>query len=546
MAADNPEPATQLLRQEQRERALQQQQERVPDVRLKPGPGNAGGRLPASETPCFIIRRIRLTGEQAERFQWALAAASASRDPAVGKCLGSRGINIAMMRIQDAIVERGYVTTRVLAQPQDLSSGTLILTLLPGRIGQIRFAEGSSGRATQWTAMPAKPGDLLNLRDLEQALENFKRIPTAEADIRIEPSSGTQADMGDSDVVIVWRQAFPLRLTLSLDDTGSQATGRYQGGVTLSYDHWFTLNDLFYASFNHDLDGKAGAHGTHGYTVHYSVPYGYWMLGLTSSSAYYHQSVAGLNQSYVYSGQSENDDLRLSRVIYRDAQRKTSAMLRGWQRGSSNYIDDTEIQVQRRRMAGWELGLSHRELMGTSALDAAVAYREGTGALDSLSAPEEHFGEGTARPRLWTASAQVLAPFAVKGQQLRYLGELRGQWNQTPLVPQDRFAIGGRYTVRGFDGENVLLADRGWLLRNDVGIAIGATGQELYVGADYGQVGGSSAARLAGDRLAGAVIGLRGGYRTLFYDAFIGQPIYKPASFVTAKTTAGFSVTWTF
>ncbi|WP_301102652.1 ShlB/FhaC/HecB family hemolysin secretion/activation protein [Propionivibrio sp.] len=26
-------------------------------------------------------------------------------------------------------------------------------------------------------------------------------------------------------------------------------------------------------------------------------------------------------------------------------------------------------------------------------------------------------------------------------------------------MPQDRFSIGGRYTVRGFDGESVLMAD---------------------------------------------------------------------------------------
>ena len=31
------------------------------------------------------------------------------------------------------------------------------------------------------------------------------------------------------------------------------------------------------------------------------------------------------------------------------------------------------------------------------------------------------------------------------------------------------FSIGGRYTVRGFDGEASLMGERGWLLRNDIG-----------------------------------------------------------------------------
>lgn len=63
--------------------------------------------------------------------------------------------------MQNAIVARGYVTTRELAAPQDLKQGTLALTLIPGRIRAIRFTEDSSPRATKWNAVPAAPGDIL-------------------------------------------------------------------------------------------------------------------------------------------------------------------------------------------------------------------------------------------------------------------------------------------------------------------------------------------------------------------------------------------------
>lgn len=75
------------------------------------------------------------------------------------------------------------------------------------------------------------------------------------------------------------------------------------------------------------------------------------------------------------------------------------------------------------------------------------------------------------RPKIITADAQLNAPFNLGEQRLRYTGTWRAQWNRTPLVPQDRFAIGNRYTVRGFDGENQLLAESGWLVRNDLGVA---------------------------------------------------------------------------
>lgn len=541
-----------LLRQQERERILRQQQEQTPDVRLeRPQVSTDLGRLPVDETPCFKIERLLLGGEAAEKFQWALAAASHAEDgtddAAIGRCLGSRSINLVMKRVQNAIMSRGYVTARVLATPQDLSAGTLELTLIPGRIRSIRFAEGTDARATQWNAVPALTGDLLNLRDVEQALENFKRVPTAEADIRITSAEGPDAKAGDSDLVITWKQGFPFRLSVSADDSGAKATGKYQGSATIFYDHWWTLNDLFYVNFNHDLGGgDPGQRGTRGHTAHYSLPFGYWLLGFTGSSSRYRQAVAGANQTYLYSGESRNNDIKLSRLIYRDAVRKTTLSLRGWNRSSKNFIDDTEVEVQRRRMAGLDFGLAHREFIGAATLDLNLTHRRGTGAMNALPAPEEAFGEGASRPKIILADAQLSLPFVLGGQRLRYTGAWRAQWNRTPLVPQDRFSIGGRYTVRGFDGENVLSAERGWLIRNDLGWALGQTGQELYLGVDYGEVGGPSSRALAGTRLSGAVLGLRGGYKGFAYDLFIGQPIKKPDGLKTAASVTGFNLNGSF
>lgn len=173
-------------------------------------------------------------------------------------------------------------------------------------------------------------------------------------------------------------------------------------------------------------------------------------------------------------------------------------------------------------------------------------HRRGTGAGDSLQVPEENFGEGTARPEIITADAQFSLPFTLASQPLRVTSLVRAQWNQTPLVPQDRFAIGSRYTVRGFDGESVLSADRGWLLRNDLGWQPGQWGQELYLGVDYGQVSGPSSAGLLGTRLSGAALGVRGGYRQFAYDVFAGTPIERPDGFETASTSAGFSMSLSF
>lgn len=533
------------FRSRERERALREQQERPADVRLPSGAETDTERLPADEAPCFPIHRIELADDSG-RFAWARAAADRPGDPATGRCLGSQGVNRVMARIQNTIVERGYVTTRVLAEAQDLTGGVLALRIVPGRLRAVRFTEDSGARANAWNVFPIRPGDLLNLRDLEQALENFKRLPSAEADLQIVPADAP----GESDVVVAWKQAFPLRLTLSVHDGGSKATGKYQGSVTVSGDHLLALNDLFYISRGRDLGGaEKGRSGTDNHTYHYSLPFGDWLLSLTASDHAYRQAVAGVNQTYIYRGTSDNKEVRIARLIYRDAVQKTGLSLRGYHNASRNYIDDTEVEVQRRRMAGWELGLDHRlhlDALPGATLSANLAYRHGTGAFDAMPAPEEVFGEGTARPRLWSAEVDFVAPLALFGQRLSYSGSWRAQWNRTPLVPQDRFSIGGRYTVRGFDGETVLSAERGFLVRNELAVPLGASGQQLYLGLDHGRVGGPTADLLLGRRLTGAVLGLRGGGKGFSYDLFAGRPLARPRDFPTRRIAAGFSLTFSY
>lgn len=557
------------IRQQERQRQIRQQQELKPDARdaseqlIKQVPV-ATEIIPDDETPCFNIYKIELIGDSADEFKFSLEHALspyyALKDkPILGRCLGVVGINAVMARIQNAIIAKGFITTRVLAAPQDLKSGVLQLTIIAGRVNAIRFTPDSSKRVNYWNALPVRAGELLNLRDIEQGLENFKRIPTAEADIQIEPANANTNAPGLSDVVIRYQQHFPVRVSVNLDDSGSNSTGKYQDAVTISADNLLALNDLFYINYNHDLGGgEQGKRGNDGYTAHYSIPYDYWLFSATTSSYDFYQTVAGINQAYIFSGQSQNAEVKVSRLLYRNNINKTFASLKGFLRKSNNYIDDTEIEVQRRRTAGWEFGINQSWYIGQAILDYSIAYRRGTGAKDALSAPEESFGEGTSRMKLLYGDLNLTVPFQLKApwgkQPLQYSAVLRGQTNYTPLTPQDRFSIGNRFTVRGFDGQQTLVADNGWLIRNELTIPIAQSAQAIYWGLDYGKVGGQSSDNLIGKYLAGTAIGLRGsaagtGFKllsALSYDIFIAKPITKPKGFDTPTTTAGFSVNYSY
>ena len=529
----------QLIIQQQRQKALEQQlTPPTPDVRLSP-PSSSFGRIAfPQEKPCFPIDQVQLSGQE-KLPHWLPLQRIANQ--AQGRCLGGQGINLLMSTLQNRLVDHGYITTRVLAPTQDLKSGKLRLVVVPGYVRQVKLTPDSGHYIQPYSSFPAHAGNLLDLRDIEQGLENLQRLPTVQANMEIIP--GEQP--GESDIALSWKQERMWRIGASLDDSGTKSTGRYQGGLTLSLDNPFSLSDLFYISGSTDLQNQGGK-GSKNITGHYSVPFGYWMAGVTANSYDYHQTIAGQNQDYRYSGKSKNLDFQLSRVLHRNGSQKTTLTYDVLARESSNYINDTEVEVQRRRTSGWRLGLQHRHYIQQATLDAGVSYQRGTRWFGALPAPEETFGEATALSKIVQLNAQLDVPFSLFSQNFRYNVQYQRQISDTPLTPQDQFAIGNRWTVRGFDGERTLNANHGWFVRNDLAWRTPLQGQELYLGADYGEVGGNSADYLIGRRLAGAVVGVRGGYRNLSYDWSWGTPLKKPDGFETANFTSAFTVALSF
>ena len=187
----------------------------------------------------------------------------------------------------------------------------------------------------------------------------------------------------------------------------------------------------------------------------------------------------------------------LSRLLSRGSLHKTYVNAALWtKKKSHNYINDTEIEVQRRRTAGWKGDLITPNTLVKLFYNCLRTINVGTGGNKSLPAPEEEFGEGTSHAD-FTAGIDftILSLSAIS--LFRFNTSWNGQWNGTPLTQQDKFSIGGRYTVRGFDG--IAFRWKGWLWRNELGWNIANKGHELYLGIDRGKVHSSQEELQIGD-----------------------------------------------
>ncbi|WP_265258166.1 ShlB/FhaC/HecB family hemolysin secretion/activation protein [Verminephrobacter aporrectodeae] len=212
------------------------------------------------------------------------------------------------------------------------------------------------------------------------------------------------------------------------------------------------------------------------------------------------------------------------------------------------------MRVQRRRTAGWESEIQHLQYLKAGTLMAQLAYRRGTGAFHAQPAPEEFTGRGTARMGLTTGLLHWVMPLNTEGHPWQYSTQLQGQWTRNRLTPQDRFCLGSRATVRGFDGQQTVCGDRGQLWRQELTTGLPtaldlAHGVQVYAALDAGR--STTPEQDRAHRLSGMALGLRGQHKvadadpvpySVQWEVFLGKPLSRPEEIATTKRTAGFSL----
>nr|WP_233469366.1 ShlB/FhaC/HecB family hemolysin secretion/activation protein [Enterobacter asburiae] len=490
------------------------------------------------EKPCYLIKHVIL--EKNSALPHWLIFRDLTRQ-LEGQCVGINGIKTLHKAIQNRLIAHGFITTRILLPAQDLNNGTLTLRILPGKISDIVFKDNSGHYIHSINNFPQGKGDVLDLRGLEQGLENLQRVPGSTAEINLVPG----VKPGETQVEVARLQPKSWRLGAWADDAGSKYTGRYQSGFALYLDNPTSLNDLFYVSYGGGLKNEDGRR-TDNVSAFYSVPWGYWQLDLYGTKYRYTQTIRSGDFSYLYSGDEKLLTAQLSRILFRNASQKTTLSFKGIKRDSSYFLNDVEVEVQHRNTSSWKLNLEHQAYLSFGQLKANLGYQRAAHWFGEESDAEEVVGSADSQARILTMSLDATVPFNLAGQSMSYEPHFMKQTSPDRLTQPDKFTIGNRWTVRGFDGETTIYADKGWYQRNDINLNLPARKMQPYIGFDYGEVSGSKGDYWSGKHIAGAALGVRGLTGTLGYDLFAGVPVMKPGDMHVSPVTVGFSLQWQY
>jgi hemolysin activation/secretion protein len=511
---------------------LRQDAERVLPVERAPQGIDTRSLVPQSDASsagagCHEIREIVITG--APRLDASVPAMLKSRF--VGRCLGVSEIEEILGEITKAYILKGYVAARAYLPAQNLSSGRLEIMVVEGEVGSIRIEDGGKGSVSKGNAFPGVEGQVLNLRDLEQGIDQINRLASNNAQLDIQP--GDKA--GESVIVIRNEPRSPFHFSLSYDNQGDRNTGRHQTGASFSFDNPLGFNDFFSITHRESTPGDEGSKYSGSDSFLYSIPFGYSTLTLGKSRSRYVSTIllpSGLE--LVSSGNSTTSFAKLDRVVYRDQVNRATLGVTLTTKDSKNYLANQLLQVSSRDLTLLDLDASLATRTGNAALQVDAGITQG---LDAFGALDDPSGLPAIAPRAqflkYRLGLNLTVPFKLSQYDAMFTSQWAGQYAEDVLFGSEQLLIGSLYTVRGFV-RNTLSGERGYYGRNELSlrfpVQLGGTtvAGRAFVALDLGEVQSRAPGTPSG-RLAGSAIGFSFAWQGATWELFHTRPISGPS-----------------
>ncbi|ELI1809569.1 ShlB/FhaC/HecB family hemolysin secretion/activation protein [Vibrio fluvialis] len=441
------------LQQQQAERLKQIEQSQQQLQNLTPLPQISDASPLTEDGQCFDINKIVFQGNEVISSEILHQKVTHYE----GQCLGLSSINRILHDISNFYIQKGYFTSRALLIPQDLSQGTLVIQILEGKLENILL-----NHQPHWfgSAFPYAQNRILNLRDIEQGLDQINRLARYNATIELLP--GTQPGYTILNIKTVdqgW-----LSGSLGFNNGGQKNTGETQISANASLDDILGLLD------NWSLSGSKSSefstcYDSQNVRLAVSIPNGYRTFSYSYSYSDYLNTVSSNNFSFESTGNTSTHDAALDWMLFRDDKQKISTKAALKYRRDKNYIDDAFLSSSSRNLAAISLSLDYSTKLGQGFLTVSPRYVRGISLFNSESGkgrysylPSAEFDKGEL-----TLSYRrgLFLP------NLSFSSTFFSQWTNDTLYGSQRLSIGGDYSVRGFKNQS-LSGDSGYYWRNDM------------------------------------------------------------------------------
>lgn len=496
--------------------------------------GSTYTSLPASPASCAILSEVVI--KQRELIEPAYLADEFEKS-VTGQCLTSEQMAEAVMALESAVHQAGFIMAQVSVPPQNVSDGTLTLHYLPGYLSGYRNKDNGEARFGLNLIFPQRADGQLNIRDTELGMTHLNQLPGLGAQASVLPDPEKD---GSSVIEISQQKQRSVRGSLGINNYSSPSTGTWKINNRLFIENPFQLYDRLFIYTERDLDRqtKKGSRMLYG---QYRIPVQRWEFLVGGSYSEHRQHVLShpLNRNKTdYFSRRKTLDVSVSRKLLLTPQHDMTLSGGLSVITRSETADNAPLPTALRRSVYWNTGLAHSYQHPDFSLKYQLTYKHSTKAFGALSY-EQYRAKLT---RQLTLENQLIVPFRIGKQDFYYEGELRGVVNSGRSDMMDYVTLSDRYAVRGYPFSYGMNAGRGIISRNEIGWLRALPGHTLYFAADGGMFGTKTRTEKSRGWLAGSEIGIKGFYKSFGYNLFAGIPLKNIDNTRTFPASTGFSV----
>lgn len=441
---------------------------------------------------------------------------------------GGKNILNFVKELENLYLEKGYIAARVKIDMEnsDFKKGKVICVIIEGHIEEIKI-EGEKDEIRTFTSFPIKKGDVLNMKDLDQGIENLNSISANNAKLDIAAGES----LGGSIIKVKNEKSKKISGTINYNNLGQKSTGTERMKVAVTIEDFLGINDSFSSSYQRKLGRKRKYKDSENFSFYYRVPFKYWDFSIIKDQSEYITPIKAIGYDYKSRGISKNMNYSVRRILQRNDTGKTSIGMTLTNKESKNYIDDTMLVMSSRNLSVLKVDIGHQRRIFNGMFSGEIAYHEGLKRFGAERDDWEYKDSTSPKAQFqkYTMDLNWYKPFRIREQNFSYKFSFSGQYSDDILYSSEKMSIGDDTTVRGFK-ENSIMGDKGIYIRNE--IAYSYKFIEPFIAYDTGRVKDVTKDdyyKKYGSEISGAAIGIRIYFRHFTASVTYSKPVNAPS-----------------
>ncbi|MBX6966780.1 ShlB/FhaC/HecB family hemolysin secretion/activation protein [Providencia rettgeri] len=401
------------------------------------------------------------------------------------KELSNTDIYNLIKELSNKIYEEGYVTSIITLCDKAIVDNTLCLSVKWGRIHSFTENEKESslrGKATVLSSYPKNRNDIVNIKDIDQAIEN-SNSSFQSTKIKIMPSENE--GYSNIDYSITHRYIPSLNLSMGNGGNGNK-NGRFKYDATINYGGLLSFNERY------TIGGSARKFEKKNYVennkfISFGVPFGYYDFSTFYAQSYSKNPLVIANVNFPYESEMKNYNFNLKKKVFRSKYNNSNVKLALNFKETQNYLDSSLLQSSSNNYTDIVTGIdgTFSNEYGTFYID--TSYTQGIGMNNAnKSAYNGNKGKyismvsgNLSYQKVFNANDNIFSFYSSGAYQ--YVGG-------SNLISNYKSSIGDEYSIRGLNSSTALSYDSSIYFNNTLNkpMKFNTLNITPFVGFDFG------------------------------------------------------------